>query len=401
MQRGPLLQPLRSTELVLSGPPRARKLAGLSTGRLTAAHTASASKASFFSHWCRSEPPFAPHPPARRGWPRCCVRGPRRRAEWGLPQMVFLIAEYRNKRLVAGRALAAVHAVSTTVPAPGYGEYATTLRRKLPLRVFAVPAPLRGKVLSTFTRSTEEANPPSGRVFLSAFAVQKPHSFPSGKPRFAPLPPRRIRLTPFPQSGHGFVLCRNRASPEVQPISYRGGVTSPVRVPLSLPILRPRLRLFQKAQKCRTGGNPARAPLPINSRSLPVVSLDRRLRKQPLRVFAVPAPLRGMVFHPSRRRERLTRSGGNETKWSGNHRKNFCALRLCEAESSEYWKIRARRSKGSVFDGSPCWNVEHFSKDWKMGPPAARAPRWGPHKMGPRALRALLFPDIYRETETP
>ena len=46
MQRGPLLQPFRSTELVLSGPPRARKLAGLSTGRLTAARTASASSAS-------------------------------------------------------------------------------------------------------------------------------------------------------------------------------------------------------------------------------------------------------------------------------------------------------------------------------------------------------------------
>ncbi len=48
MQRGPLLQPLRSTENILSGPPRARRLAGLSTGRLTAARTASASAASFF-----------------------------------------------------------------------------------------------------------------------------------------------------------------------------------------------------------------------------------------------------------------------------------------------------------------------------------------------------------------
>jgi len=51
--------------------------------------------------------PLCASPPARRGWPRCCVSGPRRRAEWGLPQMVFLIAEYSNKRLVAGRALAA------------------------------------------------------------------------------------------------------------------------------------------------------------------------------------------------------------------------------------------------------------------------------------------------------
>jgi hypothetical protein len=51
--------------------------------------------------------PLCASPPARGGWPRCCVSGPRRRAEWGLPQMVFLIAEYSNKRLVANRALAA------------------------------------------------------------------------------------------------------------------------------------------------------------------------------------------------------------------------------------------------------------------------------------------------------
>jgi hypothetical protein len=63
MQRGPLLQPLRSTENILSGPPRARRLAGLSTGRLTAARTASASAASFFSHLShsteRGKPPLA------------------------------------------------------------------------------------------------------------------------------------------------------------------------------------------------------------------------------------------------------------------------------------------------------------------------------------------------------
>ena len=48
---------------------------------------------------------------------------------------------------------------------------------------------------------------------------------------------------------------------------------------------------------------------------------------------------------------------------------------------------------------SNLWNfVRNFSNPWNMGPPAARAP---PHKMGPRALRALLFPDICREIETP
>jgi len=37
-----------------------------------------------------------------------------------------------------------VPAAPTTFPASGYGEYATTLCRKWPLRVFAVPAPLPG-----------------------------------------------------------------------------------------------------------------------------------------------------------------------------------------------------------------------------------------------------------------
>jgi len=112
MQRGPLLQPFRSTELVLSGPPRARKLAGLSTGRLAHSHCLSFEGLIHFS-LVPLRTPLCASPPARRGWPRCCASGPRRRAEWGLPQMVFLIAEYSNKRLVPNRAFPAVHAVST------------------------------------------------------------------------------------------------------------------------------------------------------------------------------------------------------------------------------------------------------------------------------------------------
>jgi len=131
MQRGPLLQPLRSTELVLSGPPRAH--------------------------------------------PSGCVQ------------------PFRLRRAQHRQAHRSSHCLSFV-----------------------------GLILSHLSRSTEEANPPAGRVFLSAFSPKKPHSFPMGKPRFAPLPPRRIRLTPFPQSCHGFVLCRNRASPEVQPISVVG-----------------------------------------------------------------------------------------------------------------------------------------------------------------------------------
>ncbi len=126
MQRGPLLQPLRSTELVLSGPPRAH--------------------------------------------PSGCVQ------------------PFRLRRAQHRQAHRSSHCLSFV-----------------------------GLILSHLSRSTEEANPPSGRVFLSAFAPQKPHSFPMGKPRFAPLPPRRIRLTPFPQSCHGFVLAPSSRQKPRQP----------------------------------------------------------------------------------------------------------------------------------------------------------------------------------------
>jgi hypothetical protein len=47
------------------------------------------------------------------------------------------------------------------------------------------------------SRSTGEANPPAGRVFLSAFALQKPHSFPSGKPPLRARFPLGLRPHPF------------------------------------------------------------------------------------------------------------------------------------------------------------------------------------------------------------
>ena len=126
MQRGPLLQPLRSTELVLSGPPRAH--------------------------------------------PSGCVQ------------------PFRLRRAQHRQAHRGSHCLSFV-----------------------------GLPLSHLSRSTEEANPPSGRVFLSAFSPKKPHSFPRGKPRSAPLSPRRIRLTPFPQSCHGFVLAPSSRQKPRQP----------------------------------------------------------------------------------------------------------------------------------------------------------------------------------------
>jgi len=91
-----------------------------------------------------------------------------------------------------------------------------------------------GLILSPLSRSTEEANPSSGRVFLSAFSPKKPHSFLRGKPRFAPLSPRPAAWRPWP---HPFApklsrflrLLRrgtNRASPVMYQSSGGGAVHS-------------------------------------------------------------------------------------------------------------------------------------------------------------------------------
>jgi len=282
--------------------------------------------------------------------------------------MVFLIAEYSNKRLVPNRALAA----GTSMPGHRLSPFgwcfslvlasfsAASSGGQPPFQLRAMantPQPSAG---SCRFASSPFRLPCGARFFPLSPAPPKKQThplggfssrrllcksltpFPGGSPASPRFPLRRIRLTPFPQSCHGFVLCRNRASPEVQPISCRGGVTPPVRVPLSLPILRPRLRPFQKAQKCRTVGNPARAALPINSRSLPAVSLDRRLRKLPLRVFAVPAPLRGMVFQPS---EKLLRSAALRGR----------IFRVLESprpvvEGFRLWRI-AVLERGALFQG--------------------------------------------------
>jgi hypothetical protein len=130
-----------------------------------------------------------------------------------------------------------------------------------------------GLPLSHLSRSTEEANPSSGRVFLSAFAPQKPHSFPMGKPRFAPLPPRRIRLTPFPQSCHGFVLApSSRQKPRQPRVSTNlllwVGVTPPAQGSLVLANFAPEASPFSKSAKMPDLREPRTGSAPINSRFL-------------------------------------------------------------------------------------------------------------------------------------
>ena len=118
MQRGSLLQPLRSTELVLSGPPRAH--------------------------------------------PSGCVQPFRLRRAQPAP----------------ARALARQRASSASSSS-------------------LVPLHRRSKPTRCLPRS-ELRSAAVGRVFLSAFAPQKPHSFPRGKPPASgPLPPSANTPHPF------------------------------------------------------------------------------------------------------------------------------------------------------------------------------------------------------------
>ena len=238
-----------------------------------------------------------------------------------------------------------------------------------------------GLPLSHLSRSTEEANPPSGRVFLSAFSPKKPHSFPMGKPRFAPLPPRRIRLTPFPQSCHGFVLApSSRQKPRQPRVSANlcCGVVHSRAEPDENPSSDTRkgflwAQLFRSHEQPFLAGESATTSSVIFQSSvfrplssdLCALSPAAAFGKVPPLLRRRCAPLRGAVFQPSE-----------------NCRFVFFtnALQLCEADVFRVLELALR-----------------FIPTLGNGAPAARPP----YKLGPRALRALLFPDIYRETETP
>ena len=286
MQRGPLLQPFRSTERVLSGPPRAH--------------------------------------------PSGCVQPFRLRRAQPAP----------------ARALARQRAsmASTFSLVPLHRRSKPTRWAGFPLGVCSAKASLL---------SQGEAPPQAAR-----------------------FPLRRIRLTPFPQSCHGFVLCRNRASPAFQPISVVVRVTSPVRVPLSLPICAKGFGLFKRAQNAGSAGTPHG----LRSKQQPFLAgftSTRRLQKAPAVAaspFRLPCRGRGMLGI------RISPCGDSTPR-----RYSVPLYRLGAAKfpilgtfSSNPWKITNRHSP-------------------MLGAPAARPP----YKLGPRALRALLFPDIYREIETP
>ena len=164
--------------------------------------------------------------------------------------MVFLIAEYSNKRLVANRALAA----GTSMPwhrlspfgwcsSPVLASFsAASSGGQLPflLRAMAnTPQPFAGNCRFA---SSPSRLPCGARFFPLSTAPPKKQTHPLGgfssrrllsksltpfpggsPPQAARFPLRRIRLTPFPQSCHG--LCAggtNRASPAFQPISVVG-----------------------------------------------------------------------------------------------------------------------------------------------------------------------------------
>ena len=191
MQRGPLLQPLRSTERVLSGPPRA-------------------------------------HPSG------CCS------------------------------------AVPSSQGSARTGSRSRTATGFDGLNCFTCPVPPK--------KQTHPLGGFSSRRLLSKSLTP----FPGGSPpQAARFPLRRIRLTPFPQSCHG--LCAggtNRASPAFQPISVVVRVTSPVRVPLSLPICAKGFGLFKRAQNAGSAGTPHG----LRSKQQPFLAgatSTRRLRKAP------------------------------------------------------------------------------------------------------------------------
>jgi len=273
-----------------------------------------------------------------------------------------------------------------------------------------------GLPLSHLSRSTEEANPPSGRVFLSAFAPQKPHSFPMGKPRFAPLPPRRIRLTPFPQSCHGFVLApSSRQKPRQPRVSANlcCGVVHSRAEPDKNPSSDTR-KGFLWAQLFRSHEQPFLAGESLPARTVTLPSSDFRPLSADLCALS-PAAAFGKIPPLLRRRRSGSPAGGAVCLAAG------FRLRRFRPSALQRSAIPPRRGQFPSFGtfSSNLWNfVRNFSNPWKIRPlyfsnvwkspignrhspmhgaPAARAP----HKMGPRALRALLFPDIYREIETP
>jgi len=339
MQRGPLLQPLRSTELVLSGPPRARKLAELSTGRLTAARTASASSA------------------------------------------------------------------SSCLPCPD---------------------------------TQKEANPPAGRVFLSAFSPKKPHSFLRGKPRFAPLSPRPVAslcgLTPFPQSCHGFVLApssrQKPRQPRVLAIKWVGGEVTPEPSPTktgarSGPATRggePRLSVQPHAGRVRTlprvfsgpgSSVPGNSHIPRRRAPFGGGFGSCRFASSPFRLPCRGRGLLGIRISPAA----IPPLGVTAFRYTASARpKSFLprapsfknTVQPCAVKSSNPWSelfqplephaefFPTLGTAMSEFFQSLENHQSAFTNAW--GPPLRVPP---PYKLGPRALRALLFPDIYREIETP
>jgi len=243
------------------------------------------------------------------------------------------------------------------------------------------------------SRSTEEANPPSvchvascallpwGGFSSRRLLSKSLTPFPGGSPASPRFPLRRIRLTPFPQSCHGFVLApSSRQKPRQPRVSANlcCGVVHSRAEPDENPSSDTRkgflwAQLFRSHEQPFLAGESATTSSVIFQSSvfrplssdLCALSPAAAFGKVPPLLRRRCAPLRGAVFQPSE-----------------NCRFVFFtnALQLCEADVFRVLELALR-----------------FIPTLGNGAPAARPP----YKLGPRALRALLFPDIYRETETP
>jgi len=248
------------------------------------------------------------------------------------------------------------------------------------------------------SRSTEEANPPSvchvascallpwGGFSSRRLLSKSLTPFPGGSPASPRFPLRRIRLTPFPQSCHGFVLApSSRQKPRQPRVSANlcCGVVHSRAEPDENPSSDTR-KGFLWAQLFRS---PATA---FPRRRAPFDGGFGNFRR--CCVVAVPAPLPGAryAWHPD------------------------FALRRFHPSALQRSAIPPRRGQFPSLGtfSSNLWNsVRKFSNPWNMGPPLRGPPiNWGPVRYAPlvihcssntlKQFQPLLFPDIYREIET-
>ena len=294
--------------------------------------------------------------------------------------MVFLIAEYSNKRLVANRALAA----GTSMPwhrlspfgwcsSPVLASFsAASSGGQLPflLRAMAnTPQPFAGNCRFA---SSPSRLPCGARFFPLSTAPPKKQTHPLGG--FSSRRLLRKSLTPFPWGSpasprfplglrpHPFSPKLSRFRAVQKPRQPRGSANllswwghSAREGSLVLANFAPEASPFSKSAKMPYRREPRTGSAPNQQPFLAGFTSTRRLRKLPLRGLAVPAPLRGTVFQPSENCRFVLFTN---------------ALQLCEADIFRVLKLALR-----------------FLPMFGNGAPAPRPPiNWGPVRFAPLVI---------------